>query len=41
MTSNQKNLRPLFFFFAVLTATALLLLTDKKAKYDEYDRLMY
>jgi hypothetical protein len=41
MTSNKKSLRPLFFFFAVLTATALLLLTDKKAKYDEYDRMMY
>jgi len=41
MNPNQRRLTPFFFALALLTATALLLLTDKKAKYDEYDRLMW
>jgi len=41
MNLTQKKLGPLFFALAVLTATAILLLTDKKPKYDEYDRLMW
>lgn len=41
MNSNQKTLTPLFFAIAVLAATAWLLITDKKPRYDEYDRLMW
>ena len=41
MNLNQKRLGTLFFALALLTATAVLLLTDKKPKYDEYDRLMW
>jgi len=41
MNANQKSLTPFFFALALLTATAFLLLADKKAKYDEYDRLMW
>ncbi len=41
MNLNQRSLKTLFFALAVLTTATLLLLTDKKAKYDEYDRLMW
>jgi hypothetical protein len=41
MNANQKNLGPLFLALAVLAATTVLLLFDKRPKYDEYDRLMW
>ena len=41
MTSTQKNLTPLFFAVVLFVTTTLLLLTDKRPKYDEYDRLMW
>jgi hypothetical protein len=41
MNTNQKSLKVLLFALALLTTTTLLLLTDKKLKYDEYDRLMW
>jgi hypothetical protein len=41
MNPNQKGLKPLLFALALLTATAFVLLSNKKAKYDEYDRLMW
>jgi len=40
MNNNQKGLA-LLFALAVFTTTTLLLLIGKKAKYDEYDRLMW
>jgi len=41
MTSNPKILAPLFFAVVLFVTTTLLLLADKKPKYDEYDRLMW
>jgi hypothetical protein len=41
MTPVQKNLAPLFFAVVLFVTTTLLLLTDKKHRYDEYDRLMW
>jgi hypothetical protein len=41
MSQNQKNLAPLFFAVVLFVTTTLLLLTDKKPRYDEYDRLMW
>jgi hypothetical protein len=41
MNINQKNFRILLFAVAVFTTATFLLFADKKAKYDEYDRLMW
>jgi len=41
MSQNQKNLAPLFFAVVLFVTTTILLLTDKKPRYDEYDRLMW
>jgi hypothetical protein len=41
MYINQKRFGILLFALTVLTTTTFLLFADKKAKYDEYDRLMW
>gem|GEM_PF-4741328 len=41
MTLKQKNLGILFFAVAVFTTATFLLFGDKRARYDEYDRLMW
>ena len=41
MNTSHKGLTAILFALAVFTTTTLLLLIEKKAKYDEYDRLMW
>ena len=41
MNATQRNLKPLIVAMTILAATIAFLLTTKKARYDEYDRLMW
>jgi len=41
MNINQKNFRLLLFAVAVFTTATFLIFSDRKIKYDEYDRLMW